>query len=78
MDPNDKNRPIVYRSAIDFINRADFRPFAIPLKKKKKNKSEKIDLTARVIPVTIKPGWQVVAIHWHIGMSHLIRPVNDY
>ena len=34
MDPNDKNRPTVYRSVIDFINRADFRPFAIPFKKK--------------------------------------------
>ena len=34
MDPNDKNRPTVYRSAIDFINRADFRPLAIPFKKK--------------------------------------------
>ena len=39
MDPNDKNRPTVYRSAIDFINRADFRPFAISFKKKNGQKN---------------------------------------
>ena len=42
MDPNDKNRPTVYRSATDFINRADFRPFAIPFKKKKKQTAKEI------------------------------------
>ena len=57
MDPNDKNRPTVYRSAIDFINRADFRPFAILFLKKTNGQYFQFRTTKEIVSAIQSEMW---------------------